>query len=185
MLLNGRMATNGGFRPWVSWVGVLIVLLAVAGFAMWVVKYGLKPVPDASPTASLSSAPVAPSGIEAADGAWCPPDDSAELGCVTVDLPTVAEIDSEASSAPIYVVPPDSDADADPLTFDFGFAPNLGDCWQATIGTSADEADAAFIYCPVGATSGDADLDKSDSTTERLWITQDLTSAPMVRAAGS
>lgn len=179
------MATNGGLRPWVGWVGVLAVLAGVAGVAWWVVKFGLEPVPDASPTPSSSLGTPAPVGLAAVNGDWCPVDEADELGCVTVDLPTVTVIDADGSDGPIYVFPPDTEPGSDPLSLDFSFPANLGDCWQATVGATVDEADAALIYCPVGAESGDVDLDTSDSTTERLWITQDLASPPMVRAAGS
>ena len=124
-------------------------------------------------------------GLAAVNGDWCPVDEADELGCVTVDLPTVTVIDADGSDGPIYVFPPDTEPGSDPLSLDFSFPANLGDCWQATVGATVDEADAALIYCPVGAESGDVDLDTSDSTTERLWITQDLASPPMVRAAGS
>ena len=50
---------------------------------------------------------------------------------------------------------------------------------------TVDKPDAAFVYCPVGALSGDEDVDASNPNSERLWITQDLASAPMVRAAGN
>jgi len=57
----------------------------------------------------------------------------------------------------------------------------LGGCWQGTVG--ADPADAAFIYCPAGASTGDPDLDASDASVDRLWITQDTSAPPMVRSA--
>lgn len=174
------MATNGGLRPWVTWAAVLIVLLGVAGFAWWLVTFGLEPVTH--PTPSSGDMAPTPSGLEAANGEWCPTGEDSELGCVTVALPAVSFSDAPDDVA--YVFPPDGDADAEPSTLDFSFAPNLGDCWQAVVGARADEADAAFVYCPQGAASGDADLDASDSSVVRLWITQDLATAPMMRNAG-
>jgi len=191
MRLNGRMAqaqggSTGRLGPWVGWLLTILALLVVGGVVFWwVMAVGLKPVVSPSPSASSSSVTVAPVGLAAVNGDWCPADDSGELGCVTVDLPTVTIMDAEQTGKPTYVFPPGAKAGSDPLSYDFGFPANLGECWQATIGATVDKPDAAFVYCPVGALSGDEDVDASNPNSERLWITQDLASAPMVRAAGN
>jgi hypothetical protein len=162
----------------VGWLLTFAVVLGIgAAVFSWVKNYGLAAVPDPSVSESASTAGTG-APLLAVNGYWCPPGD--EEPCITVLLPSAIFDGDDAE--PLYVYPPDADASASPDDFTYGFEANLGECWQATANSLGGNADAAFIFCPAGATSGDDDLDASDPSVDRLWITQDLAAEPYVRA---
>lgn len=142
-----------------------------------------------SPTATAAPAPspdAAPSLVDV-EGRWCTtyPEDWSEV-CVEIVLP---EVRSEDSHPPAYVYPQSIPYDGDPrglTAADYDDSPSIGECWSAGVDGYPSDSGAELIYCPAGAVSGWTWIDDlADLRGEdRLYMTQEITEYPYVRASG-
>jgi hypothetical protein len=208
-MFNGGMSTTGGqprhsdpprrSRAWIGWLVVIALLLSAGAIAWWLATRdtaeptptpspsvtqspSVAPSPSASPSVTPSVTPSpspTPTTADLSDvnGRWCDADGT--TGCATIDLPTVVLDDDDTTW---YLYPPGADYGEDPSTFDYDVPPNEGDCWVGTVDQFPSEGGASFIYCPTGAVSGLDWVDKGDSSQDRVFITQDVTDDPYLRA---
>ncbi|MGC4176011.1 hypothetical protein [Demequina sp.] len=182
------MTTQGGpnpspssrrTKPWVEWLVVAVLILAVGGIAYWYAmgREAPEPIVTPSPTPTISEEPAAFADV---NGRWCDPvEGESSMGCVTVELPAATW--DNFPDEPDYVFTDDLDSSADPATIDYDFAPNYAECWSGVVMPAGGDSGAAFVYCPVGALPDDEDLAVADASVERLWVTQDTTALPFVR----
>jgi len=169
-------------------------------------------VPSASPEPSRSSEPsLSPSlgarqkeapGAQFANvnGRWCPtsPPSWGEP-CVTVALPQVIYDGFPAEPEYVWLSGFADSIDPTVLTLaDYAPPPNTGECWTESVDGYPSMSGAAFIYCPASALAGRAGIDDPGvaadgwlspgeavpdyRSQDRLYITQEVTPYPMVRA---
>lgn len=160
------------------------------------------PSSDPSPSPSPRGTPTEVSGVQFADvnGRWCPTSPPAwGEPCVTVALPQVVYDDFPAE--PEYVRLEGFADSIDPTVLgiaDYALPPDTGGCWTGYVDGYPSMSGAALVYCPASALAGRAEIDDPTVAAEgwlspgeavpdyrgrdRLYITQEVTPYPMVRA---